>query len=1294
MKKFLTALHKHIIFIAIVLSFAAASFAFAPMTANAAGPGTYYKNDVAVINAIIENNGLPLTPAFESGSTIPADWSTTGTVSWSEDATNKRITRLSFLNLSHRGYSISGELDVSGLTALQFLHCAYGQLTSLDVSGLTALQSLYCDYNNLTSLDVSGLTALTSLECSFNNLSSLNVSGTALRTLRCRNNNLTSLNVDGLTALDTLVCNYNRLTSLNVSGLTSLENLHCDHNYMTDRSKVIGATGAVYFDPQQAADFKAASVVTGVPNSVAVGTPLTLTGTVLPVDATNKSIEWSRADGDNPTGATVTDGVFRATTPGVAYVTATIRNGKAGSGTAAVADFTQNFAIIVQGVTIYNTFDIAAVNRIISENSLAITPAATDGASVPSNWNGIVTWSSDTANKRVVGLKFAYNTVSGETLNLSGLSALTHLDCHGNQLTELEVSHNPALKELLCYANRLTALDVSKNPALTTLSCYQNQLTDLDVSKNPALTIFSCSQNRLTDLDVSVNTELSALYCSNNQLKTLDVRNNIKLKGLSCGANKLTSLDVRQNTELSSLTCNDNQLEALDVRQNTKLEELECGGNLLTSLNVSANTLLESLKCSSNQLSTLDVSANTVLETLRCSSNLLTGLDLSKNTIIRDISCDNNRLTGLDVSKSTAGYVLLNCAYNYMPNKSAVIGIDENGWGDLRSRLFEPQHDSLFNAVLNITGAPNQAVIGNPLALSGRVLPSDATNQTIVWSVSDPGTTGATITGGVFLATGGGQAVVKATITNGLASNKNFEKEFTIKAIPTYALTVTGGTGDGNFVQGTPVTLTASAAPAGQRFKEWSITPSVTFTDGTNAASPTARFAMPAQAVTAAAVYEALPTYALAVEGGTGSGSYYAGQNVSVTADDASAGRRFKEWRITPSVMFMDGTNAASQTAKFAMPAQAVAAAAVYEDAAPGDVPTPSPLPSPTPSPSPTPVPLAPPSPVVNPISGDKISGGGGAPNGKVEISLPDGTKKETTADANGNWSGSLPGVSNMAYITIIIYDANGTPLGGPQTIMLKVKATSIKTLPSVYLVAGKSVTLPATVQPFGASEKSFVWKSASSSIVKVNNTSTGKITAGAKAAGKSTRLTVTSKDGSKKAYCTVYVVKKAVTLKSASIKQTGTIGLLSGKTLQIKPTLNAKNATGIVPAFKSSNPKVAVVDKVGIITALAKGKTTITVTAGRHRKTFVLQVGNVSATKYTLNKTTYTLAKGKTYTLNAKTWTPADTDLRMLTWTSNNPKAVTVTTSGKIMAKAKGRATITAKTWNGKIAKCVVTVK
>lgn len=69
-----------------------------------------------------------------------------------------------------------------------------------------------------------------------------------------------------------------------------------------------------------------------------------------------------------------------------------------------------------------------------------------------------------------------------------------------------------------------------------------------------------------------------------------------------------------------------------------------------------------------------------------------------------------------------------------------------------------------------------------------------------------------------------------------------------------YTVTVTGGTGTGEYTEGAAVTITA-AIPNGKEFVGWTITPEVTFTSG-GKDTATAVFTMPAEAVTVTANFK------------------------------------------------------------------------------------------------------------------------------------------------------------------------------------------------------------------------------------------------------------------------------------------------------------------------------------------------------------------------------------------------------------------------------------------------------
>jgi endoglucanase len=105
-----------------------------------------------------------------------------------------------------------------------------------------------------------------------------------------------------------------------------------------------------------------------------------------------------------------------------------------------------------------------------------------------------------------------------------------------------------------------------------------------------------------------------------------------------------------------------------------------------------------------------------------------------------------------------------------------------------------------FIPVTNITDVLTTVTVGTDLPnlpLGGTVVPSNATNKTITWSIVSAGTTGATITpDGVFKATAAGTATVTATVVNGASATTNYTKNFTI--------TVTSVTTPGGNVPGTP----------------------------------------------------------------------------------------------------------------------------------------------------------------------------------------------------------------------------------------------------------------------------------------------------------------------------------------------------------------------------------------------------------------------------------------------------------------------------------------------------------
>jgi uncharacterized repeat protein (TIGR02543 family) len=82
--------------------------------------------------------------------------------------------------------------------------------------------------------------------------------------------------------------------------------------------------------------------------------------------------------------------------------------------------------------------------------------------------------------------------------------------------------------------------------------------------------------------------------------------------------------------------------------------------------------------------------------------------------------------------------------------------------------------------VTNITEITLTMTVGTPLTLTGTVVPANATNKTIAWSIKNAGTTGATLNGNTLNATTAGTVTVTATIADGIATGTPFTKDFVI----------------------------------------------------------------------------------------------------------------------------------------------------------------------------------------------------------------------------------------------------------------------------------------------------------------------------------------------------------------------------------------------------------------------------------------------------------------------------------------------------------------------------------
>ena len=258
------------------------------------------------------------------------------------------------------------------------------------------------------------------------------------------------------------------------------------------------------------------------------------------------------------------------------------------------------------------------------------------------------------------------------------------------------------------------------------------------------------------------------------------------------------------------------------------------------------------------------------------------------------------------------------------------------------------------------------------------------------------------------------------------------------------------------------------------------------------------------------------------------------------------------------------------------------------------------------------------------------------------------------------------------------------------KTISIEVNNIKFEKKPKTVSL-NRTVTVKATVLPANATNKTITYTSSNSKVASINSKTgivKGKKTGTAK---------ITAKSGNKSKSYTITVVNPVT---KVTIKGLKTPFILEkGETLNLTATISPKGATNTTNAntakakFTSSKTKVATVTSAGKIKGIAKGTTTITVTAGEKKATCKVKV---IESDFSFKNVPETLRVNDTLQLKKYiSYTPKETTQKIKEWKSSDESVLSINSkTGKVKANKIGTAKITAILENGKKVTCKIIVK
>ena len=282
------------------------------------------------------------------------------------------------------------------------------------------------------------------------------------------------------------------------------------------------------------------------------------------------------------------------------------------------------------------------------------------------------------------------------------------------------------------------------------------------------------------------------------------------------------------------------------------------------------------------------------------------------------------------------------------------------------------------------------------------------------------------------------------------------------------------------------------------------------------------------------------------------------------------------------------------------------------------------------------------------------------------------------TVDENGIVSGIKKGTT-----TITATAADGTAVYGSISIQVVQDVTEITIKQTdVRVNVNRTVQLNATVLPKEADNRSVSWSSTDESIATV--TRSGEVRG--KKAGLCDIICTSNSNPSVTAYVQVQVVQP---VRKITVQNAAGMTMPIGTSQQLFWSVEPEDSTVKDVSFKSSAPKIATVDRNGMVTGVSRGAATITVTAEDGSKVQATYRVNVTqpVEGVTISQGLYYVQRGRNTDIRA-TVLPKDANNQKVYWSIENQSIASIrssgTSTGRVTGLRSGSTSVTATTDDG----------